>query len=72
MTTLIGNPYLLANSKSRWSCAGTAITAPVPYSTSTKFATQIGTSWPENGFTARRPVSNPSFSIWPVNRPIRS
>ncbi len=34
MTTLIGRPYSFANSKSRWSCAGTAITAPVPYSIS--------------------------------------
>ena len=42
-TTLIGRLYFRANSKSRWSCAGTAITAPVPYSTSTKLATQIGT-----------------------------
>ena len=43
-TTRIGSSYLRANSKSRSSCAGTAITAPVPYSPSTKLATQIGTA----------------------------
>ena len=43
ITTRNGISYLRANSKSRWSCAGTAMTAPVPYSASTKFATQIGT-----------------------------
>ena len=31
MTTGTGSPYLFANSKSRSSCAGTPITAPVPY-----------------------------------------
>ena len=41
--TAIGRPYFRANSKSRSSCAGTPITAPVPYSPSTKLATQIGT-----------------------------
>ena len=30
MTTLTGRPYLRANSKSRWSWAGTPMTAPVP------------------------------------------
>jgi hypothetical protein len=30
MTTFIGMPYFFANSKSRWSCAGTLMTAPVP------------------------------------------
>ncbi len=39
------------------------MTAPVPYSPSTKFATQIGTGWPVNGLIAVRPVSKPSFSI---------
>ena len=29
-TTATGRPYVRANSKSRWSWAGTAITAPVP------------------------------------------
>ena len=35
MTTFTGIPYLRANSRSRWSCAGTAMTAPVPYSITT-------------------------------------
>ena len=30
ITTLIGMPFLVANSKSRWSCAGTPMTAPEP------------------------------------------
>ena len=34
MTTRMGISYFFANSKSRWSWAGTAITAPVPYSRS--------------------------------------
>ncbi len=34
-TTRTSNPYLRANSKSRWSWAGTAIMAPVPYVIST-------------------------------------
>jgi len=38
-TTRTGSPYMRANSKSRWSCAGTAMTAPAPYSMRTKFAT---------------------------------
>src|ERR1700693_6048833 len=58
----IANPYLAANSKSRSSCAGTHITAPVPYSISTKFPTQIGIFSPLNGLRAYRPVKNPSFS----------
>ncbi len=51
-TTRIGSSYFRANSKSRSSCAGTAITAPVPYSPSTKLATQTGTCSPVNGLTA--------------------
>ena len=39
ITTWMGKSYFWANSKSRWSWAGTAITAPVPYSMSTKLAT---------------------------------
>ena len=35
ITVLTGKSYFLANSKSRSSCAGTAITAPEPYSEST-------------------------------------
>jgi hypothetical protein len=31
MTTLTGSEYFFANSKSRWSCAGTPMTTPVPY-----------------------------------------
>ena len=46
--------------------------APVPYSASTKFATQIGTCLPVNGLIAVRPVSKPSFSIAPVRRASRS
>src|SRR6185437_8500461 len=61
-TIFTGRRYFCANSKSRSSCAGTHITAPVPYSASTKFATQIGTRSPEKGFRANRPVKNPSFS----------
>ena len=40
---MTGMPYLRQNSKSRWSWAGTAMIAPVPYSISTKLPTQIGT-----------------------------
>ena len=29
-TSTTGSPYVRAKSRSRWSCAGTAITAPVP------------------------------------------
>ena len=71
-TTAIGSPYFFANSKSRWSCAGTAITAPVPYSISTKFAAQIGIFAPVSGFTAYAPVKTPSFSISPAVRAERS
>jgi len=39
-TTRTGRPYLRQNSKSRWSCAGTAMMAPVPYSSRTKFPTR--------------------------------
>ena len=49
---MIGRPYFGANSKSRSSCAGTAMTAPVPYSPSTKLATQMGTGSPVNGLIA--------------------
>src|SRR5256714_11002395 len=34
-TSLIGSPYCFANAKSRSSCAGTAMIAPVPYVAST-------------------------------------
>src|SRR6266436_6353467 len=37
--------------------------APVPYSISTKLATQIGISSPLKGLVAYRPVKKPSFSI---------
>ncbi len=37
--------------------------APVPYSMSTKFPTQIGTFSPLKGLMASRPVKKPSFSI---------
>src|SRR5437667_12130920 len=61
-TVRMGRSYFLQNSKSRSSCAGTAITAPVPYSSSTKFPTQIGSFSPLKGFTTNLPVKNPSFS----------
>src|SRR6202030_3112921 len=61
-TARMGRLYFLQNSKSRSSCAGTAMMAPVPYSSSTKFPTQIGSFSPLNGFTAYRPVKNPFFS----------
>ena len=35
MTSLIGRPLAFANAKSRSSCAGTAMIAPVPYDAST-------------------------------------
>jgi hypothetical protein len=35
ITRLISSPYACANAKSRSSCAGTAMIAPVPYSIST-------------------------------------
>ena len=71
-TTRIGSRYFRANSKSRSSWAGTAMTAPVPYSPSTKLATQIGTCSPLNGFIAWKPVKNPSFSASPETRAMRS
>jgi hypothetical protein len=60
---------LRANSKSRWSWAGTLITAPVPYSARTKFAIQTGTASPVYGFTAVAPVKTPSFG---ADSPVRS
>ncbi len=69
MTVRTGSPYFRANSKSRWSWAGTLITAPVPYSASTKLAIQTGTSSPVNGFTARAPVKTPSLGAL---SPVRS
>ena len=65
----MGSPYFCANSKSRWSWAGTLITAPVPYSARTKLAIQTGTSSPVNGFTARAPVKTPSLG---APSPVRS
>src|SRR4030067_357276 len=47
--------------KSRWSCAGTAMIAPVPYSMSTYGATKHGTFSPFTGFTACTPSATPSF-----------
>ncbi len=35
ITSRIGSPYFFAKAKSRSSCAGTAMIAPVPYVTST-------------------------------------
>src|SRR6266851_8361614 len=58
-TTRTGNPYFWQNSRSRWSCAGTAMIAPVPYSISTKFPTQIGVFSLLNGLIANRPVQKP-------------
>src|ERR1700739_3811896 len=48
----IGRLYFLQNSKSRSSWAGTAIMAPVPYSSRTKFPPQMGTFFPLNGLHA--------------------
>ena len=45
-TARMGRLYFLQNSKSRSSCAGTAMMAPVPYSSSTKFPTQMGSFSP--------------------------
>src|SRR5229473_8364876 len=61
-TARMGRLYFLQNSKSRSSCAGTAMMAPVPYSSSTKFPTQMGSFSPLKGFTAYRPAKTPSFS----------
>src|SRR5260370_39578648 len=51
-TVRMGRLYFLQNSKSRSSCAGTAMMGPVPYSRSTKFPTQIGSFFSLNGFSA--------------------
>src|SRR6266705_3954361 len=61
-TARMGRLYFLQNSKSRSSCAGTAMTAPVPYSSRTKFPTQIGRFSSLKGFTTNLPVKKPSFS----------
>ena len=60
-TRLIGRSYLFANSKSRSSCPGTAITAPVPYEAITKLPIQIGTHSPVRGWIAKEPVGTPFF-----------
>ena len=52
ITTRMGKPYFFANSKSRWSWAGTDMIAPVPYSISTKLPTQTGTFSLFSGLTA--------------------
>ena len=54
--SMTGRSYLRAKSRSRWSCAGQPKMAPVPYSISTKFATQTG-SVPPSGFATVSPVS---------------
>src|SRR5271168_2013752 len=51
-TTGFGKLYFVANSKSRWSWAGTAMMAPVPYSIRTKLPTQIGSCELLKGLTA--------------------
>ena len=51
----------------RWSWAGTACTAPVPYSISTRLLTQMGTCSPLRGLRAKRPMKIPSFSTSPVS-----
>ena len=51
ITSTSSRSYCLANSKSRWSWVGTAITAPVPYSMSTKLATNTGMRRPVRGWT---------------------
>ena len=61
-TRMIGSAYLVENSKSRWSWPGTPMTAPVPYSISTKLAIHTGRSAPVNGCRTVSPVSKPSFS----------
>ena len=43
-TGWIGSAYFFAKAKSRSSCAGTLMIAPVPTSMRTKFAAQIGIS----------------------------
>jgi len=52
MTTFNGISYFLANSKSLWSCAPTAITIPPAYSATTKFPAYTGTLSPVNGLIA--------------------
>src|SRR5882762_6146492 len=51
-TAGLGKPYFVANSKSRSSCAGTAMIAPVPYSMRTKLPTQMGSFSLLNGLMA--------------------
>ena len=62
-TTRIGRSWARANSKSRWSWAGTPITAPVPYSISTYGATKTGIFSPFTGFTAWTPKGIPSRRV---------
>ena len=62
MTWTMGMPYLRANSQSRWSWPGTDITAPEPYSISTKLATHTGSASPVSGWVTVSPVGTPSFS----------
>ena len=62
ITRRIGREYSVAKAKSRSSWAGTDMIAPVPYSISTKLATQIGTRSPEKGLIAYAPVNRPSLS----------
>ena len=57
-----GRPWRRANSQSRWSWAGTDMTAPVPYSISTKLATHTGSAAPVSGWRATSPRSRPSRS----------
>lgn len=61
ITVFIGRPYLIANSKSLWSWAGTLIIAPVPYSINTKLAIHTGSFSPLMGFNAYFPVKIPSL-----------
>ena len=60
IATRTSSPCSRANSKSRWSCAGTPITAPVPYSIKTYGATKTGTRSPFTGFTTWTPSRTPS------------
>ena len=57
-----GRPWRRANSQSRRSWAGTDMTAPVPYSISTKLATHTGSAAPVSGWRATSPRSQPSRS----------
>jgi hypothetical protein len=63
ITTRMGISKRLANSKSRWSWAGTLMTAPVPYPANTKFAIQMGIFSAVKGLMAYEPVNIPSFSV---------